>query len=168
MKEQFFLNITRKHQGLVFNICNSIVVNREDAFDLSQEVFVKAWLNEQFREEDFQHKAWLVKVSRNLSLNFKRNWKRSLKKLFDFGSYQKTYAEFESSLERKDQAKAIQSALSEMSLDDREILSLKYFAELSYLEIAKELSIKEGTVMSRLSRSKKKLSNKLSGEFDGR
>ena len=62
----------------------------------------------------------------------------------------------------------IQKALSEMSLDDREILSLKYFAELSYIEIARELNIKEGTVMSRLSRSKKKLSQKLSGEFDGR
>ncbi|PCJ15936.1 MAG: hypothetical protein COB02_17370 [Candidatus Cloacimonadota bacterium] len=168
MKKQLFLDITKQYQGIVFNICNSIVMNHEDAYDLSQEVFLKAWLTESFCTKEFFHKAWLIKVSRNLSLNFKRDWKRSILKLFDFGSYQKSYTEFESTLEKKESLEFITKALSEMSLIDRQVLSLKYFADLSYTEISKELGIAEGTVMSRLSRSKKKLMLKLEGEFDER
>ena len=135
MKEQKFLHFTKQYQALVFTICNSIVLNLEDAYDLSQEVFIKAWLKDEFFLEDFHQKAWLIKVARNLSLNFKRDWKRSLLKLLDFGSYQRSFTEFESDLERKDALLVITKALSHLNLLDRQVVSLKYFADFSYMEI---------------------------------
>jgi len=108
-----------------------------------------------FFGDGFSQKAWLVKVARNLSLNRKRSLTRQFKKWIQ--AYQKDVTEFQSCrLEWVEKERAVREVLMRLDEDSRQILALRYYAQLSYDDISVELGIAKGTVMSRLSRAKEK------------
>ena len=134
-----------------------IVKDHQEAYDVVQEVFIKAMREHRLFDEDFKIKAWLFRVTTNLCFNQVRNRKRrgaildTMMKPEAFGADQMEKV-FES--ERREEVMASLDTLSE---DHREILLLRYYDDLSYAEIADVLQVKLGTVMSRLSRARIRL-----------
>lgn len=58
-----FATVLDKYQGLVYSIIYAVCADAGDAWDLTQEVFVKAWQCAEFFNEDFKRRAWLCKVA---------------------------------------------------------------------------------------------------------
>jgi RNA polymerase sigma-70 factor (ECF subfamily) len=149
--------VIRKYRQPLYFHARYIVKDHQEAYDLVQEVFIKAMRETRLFEEDFKIKAWLFRVTSNLCFNTVRNRKRrgalldTMMRPEPFGADQ---------LERifcGEQQSEVMASLDELSDDHKQILLLRYYDDLSYAEIAEVLQVKLGTVMSRLSRARMRL-----------
>lgn len=135
--------------------------NHDDAMELSQEAFLRAYKNFNKFERDKKFFTWYYKILRNLCLNFIRD--RKNKK--EVGLYEETTASIKvapfEEIENKELGNLVQSALYELDENDREIIVLKEFQHLSYKEIAEVMDIPIGSVMSKLFYARKKLATKM-------
>lgn len=154
-----FRNEVKAYQGLVYTVAFGILLDVQETLDVVQETFVKAFEEPGFLDDGFNRKAWLARVARNLALNSRRSLIRRLKSLMRYAglSWAAETVNVEEEIIRAETRQELAGVLDALDEDEREIIALRYAAELSYEEIAVELGIKIGTVMSRLSRAKRKI-----------
>ncbi len=150
--------IVQLHRGQAYGLAYQFAQNKEDALDIVQEAFLKAYLN--FKQFDLKRKfgPWLLTIVRNQAIDFLRKRKRTRvsdlpEVLPDHGAQRKT----ERRLLRMD----ILSAMAHLPDEQREIIFLKDYLGHSYAEIADIQQIPLGTVMSRLHHARKKLAARL-------
>jgi len=157
--QERFRNEVKAYQGLVYTVAFGILLDVQEALDVVQETFVKAFEEPGFLDDGFHRKAWLARVARNLALNSRRSLIRRLKSLMRYAglSWAAETVNVEEEIIRAETRRELVGVLEALDEDEREIISLRYAAELSYEEIAAELGIRIGTVMSRLSRAKRKI-----------
>ena len=134
-----------------------ILKDHQEAYDLVQEVFIKAMREDRLFDEDFKMKAWLFRVTTNLCFNQVRNRKRRGALLDTMMKPEAIGADQFKSVFEGEQREEVMAGLELLSEDHREILILRYYDDLSYSEIADVLKVKLGTVMSRLSRARLRL-----------
>jgi RNA polymerase sigma-70 factor (ECF subfamily) len=147
----------RKYRDRLYHHAMYIVKDPNEAYDVVQEVFIKAMRERRFFEPDFKMKAWLFRVTSNLCFNIVRD-KRRRGAILDGMDKETSFAADQLDLVFSEQRQeTILAAMERLSEDHREILGLRYYSDLSYSEIADTLGIKLGTVMSRLSRAKDRL-----------
>jgi RNA polymerase sigma-70 factor (ECF subfamily) len=149
--------IVRKYRDPMFNHALYVLKDYQEAVDVTQEVFIKAMREARFFTPEFKMKAWLFRVTSNLCFNIIRNRKRRGTILESIPQPTSTPANQVDLVFNDEQQKSIMVALDRLSPEHRQILMLRYYSDLSYAEIADVLSIKLGTVMSRLSRAKARL-----------
>ena len=158
------------YQGPVYNLCFRMVGNAEDAADMSQEAFLKAWKNLAGFQFESAFSTWLYRLASNCCLDFLRSKKRrptiSLVMSNDEEEEQVMDVEDtapgpEEQLFTREDREILQKALGEIDPEQRQILTLRVVNDLSYGEIAEILGIKEGTVKSRLSRARENLRKKV-------
>ncbi len=154
-----FRSLVKEYQGLVYSIAFGILLDAQDALDATQETFAKAFEEPRFLDDGFNRKAWLVRVTRNQAFNARRSLVRRVKSLMRYAglSWAAETTSVEEEIIRAETRQELTSVLESLEEDEREIIGLRFAAELSYEEIAAELGIKIGTVMSRLSRAKRKI-----------
>ena len=162
-RDRRFGELVRQHQGLLFTIVYGITLDREDTLDLLQETFLRASREPRLFEPEFAARAWLVRVARNLALNFKRSFMRSFRRLLHIGSLASAEPGVDplAALVREDDLQSLRALLQHLAPAERELLMLRYGAELSVTEIATELGVPQGTVMSRLARLRERLGDAL-------
>jgi len=169
-----YQGLVEKYQGRVYNLIYGMVRNREDAKDLTQDAFVKAYNKlDSFRLESSFY-TWLYRISMNITIDFIRKAKRRGTSEFDETQAVKegdgTIAESHHAdspskeLERKQLYKKIMSALEKLPEDQRQVILLRELEGFSYKEISDVMGVPEGTIMSRLFYARKKLQGLLSGE----
>mgnify|MGYP002885558088 CR=1 FL=1 len=134
-----------------------IVKDHQEAYDLVQEVFIKAMREDRLFDEDFKMKAWLYRVTSNLCFNHVRNRKRRGAILDTMIKPEAFSADQVEAIFATEQRGEVMAALEQVSEDHKQILLLRYYDDLSYAEIADVLQVKLGTVMSRLSRARMRL-----------
>lgn len=167
-----FRGLVEKYQGRVYAMIYGMTRNREDARDLTQEAFVKAFRNlESFRLESSFY-TWIYRIGMNLAIDHARRHKRQGTTGFDEavaardedGGIAELHHEDSPSkaLERKQLYAQIMDALEELPEDQKQAILLRELEGLSYKEIADVMGIPEGTVMSRLFYARKKLQKLLS------
>ena len=150
-----FEEIVREQQKRVYNLCLRLCGDPDDAFDLSQEVFLKAWRGWEGFRGDSSVYTWLYRLAVNTCNDFLRKKARRGDTLpLDDTPLPDARFEPALALERKELARALEEALKQLPPGHREILALRETAELSYREIAALLGIEEGTVKSRLARAR--------------
>ena len=149
--------VIRKYRDPIFHHAACILKDYEEAIDVAQEVFIKAMREERFFDEDFKMKAWLYRVTSNLCFNMVRDRKRRAAILDGMDRPDSTDPRQVDVVFHTQQQQSILDALDQLTDNHRKILVLRYYADLSYAEIADTLDIKLGTVMSRLSRAKRQL-----------
>lgn len=156
---QKFATVLNQYQGLVYSIIYAVCADAGDAWDLTQEVFVKAWQCEEFFNADFKQRAWLCKVARNEALKRRRSLVGRCRYLLRYCGFEEATApsELEERLLHDERVSRLRSLLATLDEDERQIIALRFSADLSYKEIAETMEIKIGTVMSRLARLKEKL-----------
>ena len=142
-----------------------ILRDQDDAYDIVQETFVRAIRETRLFDPDFRIKAWLFRVAKNLCLNQLRNTSRRSAILQANPMVDRQEAQQWKTLFDGEQSILMMETLDKLGDDHREILVLRYYDELSYTEISQVLDIKLGTVMSRLSRARKKLLDVLPHEI---
>lgn len=142
-----FKEFIDRYQKPIFNVALRMVNDRDDAEDITQTVFIKAY--EHLESFDSKHRffSWLYRMAVNESLNFIRQ-KKKYQALDDYQA--STEAEPDRSCEDHDQADSIEAALMRIDVDHRAVIVLRHFLDLTYKEIGEVCDISEKTVKSRL------------------
>ncbi len=169
-----YRGLVEKYQGRVYGMLYGMLRNREDARDLTQEAFVKAYHNlDSFRLESSFY-TWLYRIAMNLAIDFVRKRKRRPTTSFEEGIAAReedgTIADLHHQdsprrvVERKQLYGRIMDALQKLPEDQRQVVLLRELEGLAYKEIADVMGIPEGTVMSRLFYARKKLQKLLADD----
>lgn len=147
-----FETLVRRYMADAFLVAYGFVGNAEDARDLSQEAFVKAYRARGSFDESRPFYPWLYRIIRNHCLNFVQRTRRNLS--IDDEDFHRELAcprpTALDDLESDERRRLVRAAIARLSEDHREIIVLKTFQDKSYKEIAEVLGIPVGTVMSRL------------------
>lgn len=149
--------VVRKYRERLFYHAAYITKDSQEAYDLVQEVFIRAMREPRFFEADFRQKAWLFRVTSNLCFNLVRDRRRRGAILEQSVRDEHREADQLDQVFGGEQRKEVLAAIDQMSEDHKEILLLRYYDDLSYAEIAEVLDVALGTVMSRLSRARRRL-----------
>jgi len=151
-EQEAFHHLVERYQKQALNHATAILGNREDARDAVQEAFIDAFRALKDFDNSRPFYPWFYVLLRN------RCYKLAARKR-DTESVDETVL-IASSLQSEEML-ALENALLSLDVEDREIVTLKYFDGLSYNELAERLQIPKGTVMSRLFHARRKLQAKL-------
>ena len=161
-----FEALVLEHQNKVYSLALRMVGNEEDARDMAQEAFIRAFNSlGSFRGES-KFSVWLYRLTSNICIDFLRGRaKRRTVSLSwededgDEGELEIPDERFspEAGLERSELREAVRRGLEQLTPEYREILLLREINGLSYDEIGRALNLEEGTVKSRIFRARKKL-----------
>ena len=161
-----FEELVLANQKNVYNLALKTLGNEEDALDISQEAFLKAFVQlESFRGES-RFSVWLYRLTYNLCVDFLRKKPRVAALSLTLPDDSNDAADFdvpdtrelpEDVLLRGESRDIIASSIEELQHDHREILIMREITSMSYGEIASALNINEGTVKSRLARARQNL-----------
>lgn len=149
--------MVRKFEERLYVHAYCILKDGQEARDVVQEVFIKAMREPRFFDVDFKIQAWLYRVTRNLCFNLVRDRRRRDGILASVPRNESVVADPIEKVFGTERQDEIIQAIGQLTEDHRNILMLRYYEDMSYAEIARALSIKLGTVMSRLSRARDRL-----------
>jgi RNA polymerase sigma-70 factor (ECF subfamily) len=165
-----FGTLVETYQDRVYNLALRMCGNPDDAFDLSQEAFFRAWRGLSGFQGEAAFSTWLFRLTANVCLDWLRAKKRrptvSLTAVDDDGEeIQMEIADPgkspEEILEAAEDREALAKAMNQLPVEYRQILTMRAINDMSYTEIADALQLREGTVKSRLSRARLALRNLL-------
>jgi RNA polymerase sigma-70 factor (ECF subfamily) len=153
----------------LYNFACWLTQNREEAEDLVQETYAKALKGFPSFQLGTNFRAWMYRILRNTFLTSRTGLRAAMTVSIDADEDGVDLAVESATpetilLERSSQ-QLLQSALDELPVHFREIIVLCDVEEMSYQEIAETLSVPVGTVMSRLSRARKALRNRLQAQM---
>ncbi len=163
-----FETLVLEYEKNVYNIALRMTGNSEDAADMTQEAFIKAYNSLQSFRGDSKFSVWLYRIVSNVCLDFLRSKNRrptvSLSVEDDDGEDTQLDVADESQspellLDRKLTRESVRRGLDSLPPDYRQILLLREIQGLSYDEIAQALGLEVGTVKSRIFRARKRLCN---------
>ena len=166
-----FEELVARHRDKVYGRAFSLVRNEDEALDLSQQAWIKAWQRLHQFQGDSSLGTWLSRIVINLSLDHLRVRKRRQAESIDELREQTGDAEFgmpalhpnpTAGIEQRELRQRIDRGLAELSPEHRAVLVLHEFEELEYKEIAERMECSIGTVMSRLFYARRKLAALLS------
>ncbi|HBL75670.1 MAG: hypothetical protein A2W90_17250 [Bacteroidetes bacterium GWF2_42_66] len=151
--------LVERYQNPVFRVIIKIVGDAEDAKELTQDVFVKAF--ESIAQYKPEHKffSWIYRIAINRALLF-------VKRKKNFMQIENVPDQFyqvpDQPFEQENRDHLLNGSINELGEHYKSVVLLKYYADLSYADIADTLGIPEKTVKSRLFDARKILKEKLS------
>lgn len=154
-----------KYLKMVYRISFHYFGNREDAEDVSQDVFTKLFSSTVKFKSDEDVKAWLIRVTTNMCHSYYRNPFRRRRTEIDETELE-NIADISSSEQRLVDRKVVIDAVMSLPEHYRISVYLFYYEEYSIHQISSILKIKETTIQTRLSRAREKLRNILSDSFE--
>jgi len=154
-----FSPLIERYKMLVYRVVYRFVGNRDDAEDLTQEVFIKVYRSIKDFKSGMPFLPWISKIAINQAINFiKRERKKQPESIEWIGNHKADEKDDPVEMIRNKMLKErISRAMEKLPEKDRTIIILRIEEELSYDEISKILKIPKGTVMSRLARAREKL-----------
>lgn len=178
--EAAFENLVNQFQDQMYRRAMYILRNADDALDVIQEAFIRCYRNlHQFRGEA-KFSTWLYQIVNNTALNYSAwHQRRGKGKTYsldapikddDGGEYTWEHADPAPGPRREAQGRealsALQEGMEKLTHEHREILLLRFDTGLSYEEIAERLTIKVGTVKSRINRARQELRTNMGEHLD--
>lgn len=159
--------LVERHKKLAYQIALGLVGNRDDAYDISQEAFLRVYRSAKTYDENQPFLPWFYMIVTNLCRTWLKRRTRSEQRLVDVDDNDYLLVDMhnpEQELMKTEMIKNLNQALLELPFEDREIIMLQHFRGMSYDEIASILKIPRGTVMSRLYYARKKLAKLMERE----
>jgi len=166
--KEAFMRLVGLYQQKVFVLTYSMVHEREDALDLVQETFLRLYekINTYRSGENFN--AWLMKMARNICLDFIRRQKVRKKESLDQLSPERLdLADDNQDPAHFNTGELISRAVVRLPAKQQAVFILHHYQELKYEEIAKELKISIGTVKSLHYKAVRKLRKVLARQLGG-
>lgn len=168
---QAFEALILQHEKIVYNVALRMMNHSEDARDISQEVFLKAYKSIGQFDERAMFSTWLYRITTNTCIDELRRRKGkqsySLEEELESeeGSMQRQIADEgetpEESLLRAERADELKKALAQLTEEHRLAVILRDIRGLSYEEIAEIMDLPMGTVKSRISRARNQLKQEI-------
>lgn len=157
-----FEALVKKYQKPVYALCRRMTGEHQSADDLSQETFIKAYVSLEKFKDGMNFFSWIRKIAFNNSLNYLKARKREeplgIRENIVTENHNRSPQELpQEQLLRDGMEAKFKEALEALPLDQKSVFILRVFENLSYKDIAALLNIPQGTVMSRLNRSRQKL-----------
>jgi RNA polymerase sigma-70 factor (ECF subfamily) len=166
-----FEELVARHRDKIYARAYSMMRNEDEAIDLSQEAWIKAWQRlKQFQGES-SFATWMTRITINLCLDQLRRHKRQRADSIEAMDEESGGVERQmpvvtvnptERLERGELRQRIDQALNQLSYAHRTVIVLHEFEEMEYKEIAKTMGCSIGTVMSRLFYARRKMAALLS------
>lgn len=159
-----FRTLMERYQRQVFRTVMGFVHMKEDAEDITQEVFIRVYQSLHTFQGESEFSTWLYRITVNMSLNFLRSNRKkrvlqSLETLFTLRSEEKSPLE---ELESAERDRRIRKAIDTLPERQRMAFILSRYEELPQKKIAAVMNRSEGAVEQLLQRAKENLQKKLS------
>lgn len=153
--------LLRRYQGPVFRAAFRIVGNVEDAADVTQAAFLKAFEKRDDYDPEYRFFSWLYRIALNEAVSHaRREARRRRLEAPEPGAP----AEPPAVAEQERVVNGVQASLMSLNEDHRLVIVLKHFSGFSYREIAEILQLPEKTVKSRLYTARQVLKDRLNGK----
>lgn len=174
-REDLFETLVRRYQGRVLGHVARMVGNRDDALDLTQEIFIKVFQALDRYNAQYKFSTWLFRIAGNAAIDHLRKRRPRtipLETSDPEGRPAMSSLEYKSQnldpygeLRNVQRGEAISRAIDALPPEFRELITLRHFAGLSYEEIAEVKQMPLGTVKNKLFRARAVLKERLSGEL---
>ena len=168
-EQNAYAELVSRYQAYVFTLVLRMIKTREDAEEVAQDVFIKAYRSlADFRGES-KFSTWLYTIANTTSITFLRKKKLDVhsldnEKVFEVADSKDSG--FRANLvEQKSRVNMVNEAIAMLSPDDAEIITLFYKAEQNLEEIARILRLETNTVKVRLHRARARLKDKMEKNF---
>lgn len=163
--------LVAEHQRMVFHLALHLLGDRDEALDLSQEVFLRVFRTIAHFRGQSALRTWIYRIAINQIRNRQRWWRRRHRAdQVSLDAHTELYAELSArqgsetpdlALARKELADRIWTALDRLPFDQRTAIVLREIDGLTYEEIAFSIGVAVGTVKSRLTRARQALRRQL-------
>ncbi|MCL1792856.1 MAG: sigma-70 family RNA polymerase sigma factor [Oscillospiraceae bacterium] len=160
--------IVKRYEKMIYSLAMSKLNNRENARDISQECFLRAYKMLAGYRTDSAFSTWIYRICQNLIFDFYRKEKKiktvSLSSSDEYGEPREIQlpdfaGDPSERLIRAEKIKKIREIINSLPGDLREIITLRDLNNVSYAQISDMLGLEIGTVKSRLNRAREKLKN---------
>ncbi|MDZ4290200.1 MAG: sigma-70 family RNA polymerase sigma factor [Prosthecobacter sp.] len=169
--------LVTRYRGKVYAMTYHMIQNETEAWDLSQEAFIKAWRALPQFKLDSSFYTWLYRITHNVTYDWLRK-----KKIQGDGEFDDSHTEHrvaagaetvphgdpapDVAMKRMELGERIRDAIAQLSPDHRQVILLREVDGLAYEEIAEVVPCSLGTVMSRLFYARKKLQELLKDAYE--
>lgn len=161
-----FEPLVARYERALFAVALRLVGNYEDARDVTQNAFIRAYEHLDSFDPERRFFSWIYRIAVNEGLNLRRA-RRPQEALGDWIPVGGGQIEAIRAIEAHETTARVERAIGQLSEEYREVVVLRYFAELSYEEISHAVGVPEKTVKSRLFSARQRLAGLLGQEGDG-
>jgi RNA polymerase sigma-70 factor (ECF subfamily) len=160
-----YADLIKRHQRFVFTLAMRFSKNREDAEEIAQDCFIKAYRSLSSFQRQSKFSTWLYSIVYTTAMTFLRKKRVDTDSIDD----ENTYIQLENhssgfdtnSVENKSRSYYLNQAIAQLLPDDAAIITLFYMGEQSLEEISQALGIEANTVKVKLFRARQRLKEKL-------
>ncbi len=159
-----FRYLVERYQNVLFGTAYNMTRNRALAEEFAQEAFLSAWKGIRSFRRGRPFKPWLMRILINTVMAHRR--RRAVETTPIEGSEVEAKVDAENPVdlaESRSEQQALKRAIGELSPDHRQVVVLRYFADMTVPEVARASGLAEGTVKSRLYRAHQALRQQLAG-----
>lgn len=161
-----FGELVKKYEKLIYNTSYQLIGNPDDAFDVSQETFIKAYRSLGSFRGDSKFSTWLYKICQNAARDYIRSKSRQKTVSLTVNDDDDTKevqldipdddisSQPDRSLEREEIRTVVREAIAKLSEDHKNVIVLRDIEGYSYEDISEILNLEIGTVKSRLNRAR--------------
>ncbi len=163
--------LVRSHEVAIFRLAHLLLRDADDAADVAQETFLRAFRHLDRFDPARPLRPWLLEITRNQCYNWRRAWRRRWAAWQRWGEAAAAHAPepvvpaADAQLIQQGHASLLAQAVRRLPESDQEVIYLRYFLELSVEETAQVLRVAPGTVKSRLSRALARLRTVVQRDF---
>lgn len=157
--------LVQSHQQPIFRLAYLLLGDADDAEDVAQETFLRAYYALERFDLDRPLRPWLMRITTNLCHNWRRSVSRylaTLQRAFRSEPASTSQSDLE---EQRTESEILWKAVHQLRLEDQQVIYLRYFLECTEVEAAEVLGVATGTVKSRTHRSLARLRSVLQQEY---
>lgn len=167
--QQAYAGLVNRYQNYVFTLTMRFTKNREDAEEVSQDIFIKAYRSLADFRGASKFSTWLYTIVNTSCITFLRKKKLEVhsldnEKVFEVADNQDSGMRA-NLVEQKSRVAMVTNAINLLSADDAEVITLFYKAEQTLEEIAAILHVEPNTAKVRLHRARTRLKEKMEAHF---
>ena len=167
--QQAYAQIVERHKAFVFTLVLRYIKSREDAEEVAQDVFIKAYRALADFKGASKFSTWLYTIITTTCISFLRKKKLDIHSLDNENVFEridnKDSGMSENQVEQKSRVAMVNNAIALLNPDDAEIVTLFYKGEQTLEEIAQVLGVEANTVKVRLHRARTRLKEKMQKHF---
>lgn len=163
--KQAYSHVVNRYQGKIYAYVMRLTNHRDEAYDITQDVFLKAYKHLHRFDTDRKFSSWIYRIAHNESVNWLKKKTRvkmeSLESHVENGYQLEGKTDIHAEMIRKQEQHVVRKAIASLPEKYRKVMVMRYAEQLSYQEIAKKLDKPINTIGTLINRAKKRLASEM-------